>query len=1313
MFSKLVFTIKDEKNGEQQIEFHAHEVVKIAQQVVSEIEVEPVIIPDYKSHAKQLEKRIEFFMEKIIYLFEEHFNFHQYVFKTKYGYRKHILFHIFMYLYKAGTNNFLTSDLFGHYRRLINELKGKERPRLIQDELEEEILLPPNLTNINTVAKWLFVAKHISDFYKDSPVVAWWLKIADRLILLRNVPAQRQHFYVSDHGFTKDVTQNVKKSLFQFTPEGRAQFSAAVKFWKEFYEQAAPDKRKILKNHFIQMLNQDFGGDEDRNLFLLFTLSLPKSMQGVVLQKGKLDLPWSSHVGLTDQHHSEWLQPVSAEKELNATERETFEKVFDSLIERIRYMSQIQARTVVNLTFGQALGPFFTQIDQIFHPDDAQKYKIYLVLAEIAKSLGEGYQEFLFRPVHSFGSREEGDSYRSFADAFELYFTSSQPLPEYQLATVMREALRGKPLTDERLYFLPNLIAAWFVSEVARNNVSILSGLMLLDLIESNVQLMDGEGNNLYSWKHVLIHPKKPLLAPDMPNIKIPDLYGKMVKLDEFDGSHPMAHHGSSQDSKKELCDGQKLSSVRQKEGSIILHWLYENLKKTHPAIKAIMAKDSWLINSPNYDEIITTNSNSEALDGVLKKIKKINGTIGAKRKKDVNADVKKEQKQIVELNKQQDTLVHKQNLQRDVIEPLLRQRLMTLDNLLSPPSLTLTVDEKTHKQELDTKNIDSTEFLIERNDNQQLGWNCFDVAVGLPEELKIEEANKEKRAKAARAEIVKFALDEKNIEEFRQLLAPEIRNAVVLTTALMNVREERAKEAKVQTNSKYLEELFYLLDIAHEHGDEYHQQEVIDEIGKSLSLTSEDPSQKNIKNFTLPSSMYTLELKSLFEAYEGAHEAIKPIIVSCSEALGRGRRKSFDELSQYFVNNDNQQIHQKTYKRFKYAKSRIENALKAVAKELGNGIPNSSYTALEAYFMNEANRDNHICAYQKFNKARKRRSCTVIDCNESLNIKGLMSLKELDEFFEKVENRKEHPAIYKQFNEARNKLLTPAEQKLNEYCSRVAIFKQYIKDYYGKHQWFAFQPTSAGNNNTSMVDIVARRLNKRIVIYQQDGTQWKEIYRTQQPYQSTIHIQYNHGHFVALKENITHRQGVADNLRSIDMFKMSDATSNKLDESTKPLPAEFVEVFADAEKRAETTSAVALLGIQNFLFFVQSRNQSIDNPIVPSAANNSQSSIFTPKKNHNSFMKKDSEENSGKTANVVSRPETTANPIATNSNIFLHSLSGVTPSLDAAASMPVTVASASSSTDYPSMYNKGRGPLAGLANKPTLTQENSNPTPG
>lgn len=59
-------------------------------------------------------------------------------------------------------------------------------------------------------------------------------------------------------------------------------------------------------------------------------------------------------------------------------------------------------------------------------------------------------------------------------------------------------------------------------------------------------------------------------------------------------------------------------------------------------------------------------------------------------------------------------------------------------------------------------------------NNQDQLGWNCFDVAIGI-----------------SRDDLVKFALDKSSDISIRKILAPEIRHAAALTATNMNLKAE------------------------------------------------------------------------------------------------------------------------------------------------------------------------------------------------------------------------------------------------------------------------------------------------------------------------------------------------------------------------------------------------------------------------------------------------------------------------------------------------------------------------------------------
>ena len=55
---------------------------------------------------------------------------------------------------------------------------------------------------------------------------------------------------------------------------------------------------------------------------------------------------------------------------------------------------------------------------------------------------------------------------------------------------------------------------------------------MLLDFIESGVTHVDGDGNNLYTWKHTLVHPRNQMMEETYKMIK--DLYGDVIELGQL-----------------------------------------------------------------------------------------------------------------------------------------------------------------------------------------------------------------------------------------------------------------------------------------------------------------------------------------------------------------------------------------------------------------------------------------------------------------------------------------------------------------------------------------------------------------------------------------------------------------------------------------------------------------------------------------------------------------------------------------------------------------------------------------------------------
>ncbi len=172
--------------------------------------------------------------------------------------------------------------------------------------------------------------------------------------------------------------------------------------------------------------------------------------------------------------------------------------------------------------------------------------------------------------------------------------------------------------------------------------------------------------------------------------------------------------------------------------------------------------------------------------------------------------------------------------------------------------------------------------FLEDPRQNSQHGWNCFDLAVGLDQELKLDEKDSKKRAQVTRDKLVAFALDEKNISEFRRLLAPEIRHAAGLTAVYLNLQKDKENADKARNTR--LAELFGVAEaLAKARSNEASTQAVVtQQISKLLAeddRSKSDVDEINLDRHTLPKSLQTETLRKLVNDYQGADEVMQKAI--------------------------------------------------------------------------------------------------------------------------------------------------------------------------------------------------------------------------------------------------------------------------------------------------------------------------------------------------------------------------------------------------------------------------------------------------
>lgn len=462
----------------------------------------------------------------------------------------------------------------------------------------DDYILPAQLKVSSSIQGLLGLANYLKT--AKEPAHGWWITLGKRLILIKNTENQQgMHLYVKDHGPIDKILKDTVSSLLKFDDEGRKNSTDCFYFVK-FYEKFIDNKKELFKNRFFIKYTPNESNATYETLF--FELISSEMINGrpyinPTTDPNILPLSWEEQNIFAQNAFCN----IMLEENVEA-----FEEIFVTTLERIRFKSILIKTYVIMLhgdpdpdknTFG--LSAFFTQINKIFHAQDARLLRLFFILKEMLKNSVIDSPKFLLRPpVHSFGKSENGESYKVFAEEFNTYSNLNKK-NNVQIAQEMRKILKGNELSDQKyLSFLPNLTAVWFYSEAARNKVSILSGLILLDFIEKDIQHSDEDGNNLYSWKHTLVHPRK-----DQQKY-IEDLYGRSIPLGKFDGMHPMAHGGSVKDGKKPLESEnltpkqRQLSPVQQKEGHLLTHWLYEMLKNKY----TIEFETSF--SNPNYEAI-------------------------------------------------------------------------------------------------------------------------------------------------------------------------------------------------------------------------------------------------------------------------------------------------------------------------------------------------------------------------------------------------------------------------------------------------------------------------------------------------------------------------------------------------------------------------------------------------------------------------------------------------------------------------------------------------------------------------------------
>lgn len=532
----------------------------------------------------------------------------------------------------------VTSIFFGsfnHYNRLLTQWQAALNPSsfLGLNHLSR-YALPDRVRSLSTMNDWTnIVITFESRRQAGQAPSGWWLEIGGRMLFMRNAISERQDRYISDHGSVDWIVHNIADYL----PKNDGVQPPDCKPMEvlNFIDRMGDDRVaghvEPLKKAFAVAIHQNASTMVDltnaasaliifeQQLFYLrqWFVHVPRPPETLSFNFNDAllaQLDESQSKALQGQAYppkknwKNWfqsglLQPVinffePQYQELSCDEKKQSDKLFDHAYGRLLFIYKTQESFVSNAMFARGHTPFLTQLKQLLHSDDIKILMTLYNLQYIAQPLTDGDHDFFLSPVHTFGRKYGvGESYREFADAFEQYQSADSALTDHELAQEMRALLKNEQASiDENLYFMPNLASSWFIGEVARRYSTLLSNLLILDLIQAEVSFYDGQGRSLYSWRSLLIHPDKP--EDSRAPFNLQDGYGDDIDLAKLDGMHPMAHGGSADQGKTKFSSKTKMVAAQQKEGHWLVHWLMLKLNGKHDSSGQIwqaQAERSWL----------------------------------------------------------------------------------------------------------------------------------------------------------------------------------------------------------------------------------------------------------------------------------------------------------------------------------------------------------------------------------------------------------------------------------------------------------------------------------------------------------------------------------------------------------------------------------------------------------------------------------------------------------------------------------------------------------------------------------------------
>ena len=489
----------------------------------------------------------------------------------------------------------------------------------------------------------------MSEPYRDQSTsnAGWWFNLAGRLLHIKNEASFR--FYVSDYGYIGELIPWLENVIFSSAPQCDWVLNPDVyiegnkhPLWSSFVKDETQNLRYY--HHIVHYISE----------CLLVIL-------GLIMNDPSADTEfWDADVVPCD---------YGDEKHEAEVDLDDIDSTFPACPKLVKDMD--------------------TSDNKIHAATRLRR----MILSIAAFGFNKGHNKLFFRSLNAYGS-EDGESYMKFETAIRRF----QQLHPMQSADYIAERMRSillnrtPPMRNSDPHspqdFLYALTVAWFIAEPARYPLALLSGLALLDLIESKVTLCDtnpfcGENFDWYSWSCALIHPFKHLSdmrdgsGRSFPS-KVRDMYGDPVKIDSFGGMHPMAHSGSVRDTATELQSGQKLSVAKQKAGSLLIDWLHRFLQHHIPpdGIKVFSSVDT----------VFRVTASAQTVTNAPLNPKPSYDRIQNLEKRLFKKSNKSKRYSSVNRHTEELTTIQKTNRIMQLLQNVLRSRLFSHENQLSMP---------------------------------------------------------------------------------------------------------------------------------------------------------------------------------------------------------------------------------------------------------------------------------------------------------------------------------------------------------------------------------------------------------------------------------------------------------------------------------------------------------------------------------------------------------------------------------------------------------------------------------------------------